>query len=209
MKSLVEKYQEMVTKVFNKEIKGITSSLGLNVTPTLSFKVNNANAEGTVMYVEHMTYVRNTGWFTKVIERTETDSVVHVNAEALKQQCLMYKLTYGSKEVDYDVILILLCHECRHIWQAESQWNKGKQYDTIGLSSMHEDLFGHGSLEAEKDANNWAMDYVTGKRKLLADYIIESQNSTGAFVNTQALREKAIKATNAYNPKWAKLIDKL
>lgn len=209
MKNLKEMYKEMTKKVFNKEINGIATSLGLNVTPTLSFDVSNENAEGTVMYVEHTTYVRNTGWFTKVVDHTETDSVVHVNIEALKKQCLMYKLTCGSKEVDYDVILILLCHECRHIWQAESQWSKGKSYDAFGLNDMHESIFGHGSLEEEKDANNWAMNYVTGKRRVLADYLIESQNSTGIYVDVATLREKALKATNAYNPMWAKLVDKL
>lgn len=207
MKNLTAMYKEMVKKVFDKEINNISKSLGLNVTPTLSFDVSDNNADSTVMYVLHTTYVRNTSWFTKTIERTETDSVVHVNIEALKKQCLMYKLTCGSKEVDYDVILILLCHECRHIWQAESQWSKGKPY--LGFNSMYENIFGHGALEEEKDANNFAMNYVTGKRKLLADYLIEAQNSTGVYVDVSTLREKAIKASNAYNPMWAKLVSKL
>lgn len=208
MKNLTEMYKKIVKNVFDKEINDISTSLGLNVNVTLSFDVSNSNADGTVMYTEHTTYVRN-NWFTKIVERTETDGIVHVNIKALKKQCLMYKLICGSKEVDYDVILILLCHECRHIWQAESQWSKGKPYDTLGLNNIHETMFGHGSLEEEKDANNFALNYVTGKRKLLADYIIEAQNSTGAYVDVKALREKALKASNAYNPTWAKLVNKL
>lgn len=194
-------YKEKVEEVFRKEIEGIAEALKLKVMPSLSFTEESSDA---IMYVEHRTFVHS-GYLTKRIVHTETDGVIHVSLKALQEQCLSYKLMCGTLEADYDVILIFLCHECRHIWQAENQWHVGRIYDPQGRN-VQANVFGHGALEEEKDANDWMLSYMSGKRKLLADYIVASQNATGVIVDVEVLQSKALKTAYAYNPEWVKRI---
>lgn len=143
------------------------------------------------------------GMFSGTITKTICNYELKINEKALQKQLDAYYQTFGSKQAVYDSLYLTVCHELRHMWQYESQWFVGKEYNSL-RSMTQEMVEGHGSLEEEEDANLFAIEMAERKgMKELGEFLEILQRTAGAlFVDkdsTKELHKKRTEVTKKYN----------
>ena len=133
--------------IIKEAIVNCTKDLGLKQHPTV--KVVDTT-ETYVMAATGIIYAK--GLFIKTITRTECNYVLHINKNSIKGMLKKYKNIFGNKQAAYDYVYLIVCHELRHMWQYQEQFQVGET--TGGFDTM--ELFdGHGSTPVEADANKY------------------------------------------------------
>lgn len=193
--------KNLANETIKAAIKDMTNELKLKQRPKVVFETVDEDfvmaATGTVSYT-----TRN--WFDKIITKTECDYVLHINKKAVNNMISMYCMMFGNKQASYDGLYLLVCHELRHMWQYQEQFQVGDKFDSLHttLSELSE---GHGASRVEKDANEWML--LIAKRKgweELGHFMEMSQRSMGLYnqVDTEfnkTMRQHGVNAMKNYN----------
>lgn len=188
-------------ETINNAIDDTMNVLRLKKRPTISTNVDGNDsfvmaAGGTINY--------KGGFFgTGTIVKTECNYILKINEKALKRQLNSYYQAFGNKQAVYDGLYLTVCHELRHMWQYESQWYVGKEYNPLKETTQRM-LEGHGTLEEEADANKFATEMATAKGiRELGEYLDLLQRTAGVmFVDkdtVKELREKRTEVAKKYN----------
>lgn len=156
-----KKAEAKVRKVWEREKDNIVRDLKLSTTPTLAFE-NNKEASA-VMYINTRVEYE-ASLFTRTITKQSTDGIVHVNTVAVAENINnLHAVLY--RDIADEFILALLRHECRHIYQCESDFSVGKVENVF---SINMGIFeGHGSSPDEIDANIYAICAAANKKQRL------------------------------------------
>lgn len=163
-------------ETIKQAIKDVVKELGLKKHPVIKFDFSEESS--WVMMATGTIYAK--GLFNKVITKTETDYVLHINKKACNNMMKGYTLSFGNKQVAYDCLYLLICHELRHMWQYQEQFTVGSTRNDF--SGINELFYGHGSLDVEKDANDWMIKIAEKKGiKHLAVYMELEQRAGGTF----------------------------
>lgn len=141
--------KELFIKIFDEHIDNIVNDLSLKRRPDYEFVDDNNDF---VMATGGM--FECSGFFSKIIVESNADYVLKVNTKALRRMLIRYRLTFGKKAVT-DIIVVLLLHECRHMWQYQGNFFIGKEYNSLNASKTSS-LYVHGYVEEEMDANEYA-----------------------------------------------------
>ena len=186
-------------EVIEKAIDDAMTVLQLKKHPTIS--ITNDINENYVMAAGGTIHYK--GMFSGTITKTVCSYELKVNEKALQKQLDVYYQTFGSKQAVYDSLYLTVCHELRHMWQYESQWFVGKEYNSFN-GMTQEMIEGHGSLEEEEDANLFATEMAERKGiKELGEFLEILQRTAGAlFVDkerTKELRKKRTEVAKKYN----------
>ena len=151
------KFKELTTKetkklfirVFDEHIDNIVNDLTLKRRPEYKFVDDNNDfvmATGGTFEC--------TGFFPKIIAKSNADYILKINIKALKRMLIKYRLLFGKKSMT-DIVVVLLLHECRHMWQYQGTFFIGKEYNDLNASKTSS-LYVHGYVEEEMDANEYA-----------------------------------------------------
>lgn len=162
--------EKLIYEVWEENKEEITKTLNLKRTPTLKLEYD--RTDSAIMYVQTLFTTRG-HFFNKVIEKAETDYIVHVCVPTLVRQANMTlkKSLRKRKEASKGILKFLFCHELRHIWQAENGFMVGRLYEEMDLSFIN----GHGEKVQERDANSFA--------ETMADDVFERKLFTLLTVN--------------------------
>lgn len=189
-------------KMIKSAIKYVTKDLGLIQCPTVKIESNLGNGNIAYVMAATGTIYYEGGLFNQVITRTESDYVLHINKDALNRQMKVYTVAFGNKQAAYDYVYLLVCHELRHMWQYQEQYQVGTKRKVF---DMTETLYGHGADKLEMDANSYMIE-VANRRNIghLAEYMEIEQRYEGIFnqISTEFYKEvktKNLKALKHYN----------
>lgn len=189
-------------KMIKSAIKYVVKDLGLTQYPTVKIESNLGDGNDTyVMASTGLIYYKGP-LFNQIVSKTESDYVLHINKDSLNKQIKRYTIGFGNKQAAYDYVYLLVCHELRHMWQYQEQYqvgNKRKVFD------MTETLYGHGADKLEMDANSYMIE-IANRRNIghLAEYMeieqryegISNQLSTNFY---KEVKTKNLKALKHYN----------
>lgn len=196
----VMKSTNTAKEVMKQAIKDMTKELNLKQYPTVTIETEDKNYVMAATGTLHLTG----GLFHKTIVRTESDYVLHVNKNAINRQIKRYAYTFGNKQAAYDCLYLLICHELRHMWQYQEQYQVGSEYDELHIS-ISESFNGHGSTPEEIDANNWMIKVAENKGlKYLACYM-ELEQRAGGLCNhynadfSEEVANTYLETVEAYN----------
>lgn len=141
----------ILNQVVANELPLIVKDLGLHHIPTIN---GNCNDNSVVMSVTGNVWTSHSllSFFTETIVKTEAIYEINVNYKVLRQmQLSVFLMTLNPRAV-YDITVILLKHECRHIWQYQEGFYIGRKQDTFRFS-----LEAYGANPEERDANDYAI----------------------------------------------------
>ena len=156
-----KKAEAKVRKVWEREKENIVRDLRLSTVPTLVFEDD--KGVSAVMYVNTRVEYKSS-LFTRTITKQSTDYIVHVNSAAVAENINNLHAVL-CRDIAGEFILALLRHECRHIYQCESDFNVGKVENTFSLNM--DILNGHGASPEEIDANIYAICAAANKKQRL------------------------------------------
>lgn len=189
-------------KMIKSAIKYVTKDLGLTQCPIVKIESNLGNENTTYVMAATGTIYYEGGLFNQVITRTESDYILHINKNALNRQMKVYTVAFGNKQAAYDYVYLLVCHELRHMWQYQEQYQVGTKRKVF---DMTETLYGHGADKLEMDANSYMIE-IANRRNIghLAEYMeieqryegISNQISTEFYKEVKAKNLKALKHYN-------------
>lgn len=189
-------------KMIKSAIKYVTKDLGLTQYPTVKIESNLGNGNTTYVMAATGTIYYKGGLFDQVITKTESDYVLHINKDSLNRQMKVYTVAFGNKQAAYDYVYLLVCHELRHMWQYQEQYQVGTKRKVF---DMTETLYGHGADKLEMDANSYMIE-VANRRNIghLAEYMEIEQRYEGISnqISTEFYKEvktKNLKALKHYN----------
>ena len=190
------KFKELTTKetkklfirVFDEHIDNIVNDLTLKRRPEYKFVDDNNDfvmATGGTFEC--------TGFFPKIIAKSNADYILKINIKALKRMLIKYRLLFGKKSMT-DVIIVLLSHECRHMWQYQESFFIGKEYNSLDDSTAAL-LYGHGGIPQEKDANEYAclLAKTKGSDIFALSFVIKAEQEKG-----KGIQEAVKNAKNEY-----------
>lgn len=184
-------------------IKYAAKDLELAKYPKVIFKNNLGDGNNTFIMASENKYYYQGFLFDRVITKTETNYILYINKDAFINCYRRHILMFGSVQAANDYMYLLVCHELRHMWQAENQFTIGDKYNDIFPIFT---LEGHGCTKTERDANAYMIE--VGKRKNLkdlAEYIEVEQriiDTTTIFDSSKLYDElmiKQFKAIKNYN----------
>jgi len=139
-------------------LERIAKDLKLDKVPTIVY-----DGEGDyVMAASGQVWARG-NLFHETVTKTESDYVIHVNTKALADTQRQYCMLTLNPQIMTDITLILLKHECRHIWQYQNQFTVGDVREKFSFR-----LEAHGDSKVERDANEYAVQKSKGRRYILA-----------------------------------------
>lgn len=144
--------QDRVIKVWDRIKSFCTTNLELKEQPTLKF----CKLDGLYMAVNGS--LNYSGIVLKTITSSSTDYVIQVDTEKLATMISLFQylaLFRHQNEIADLVIRHCLLHECRHLYQYQSNWWVGKTINMLLFESPVPT--GYGEKEEEEDANNWAL----------------------------------------------------
>ena len=172
--------------VFNEHIDNIVNDLKLNQRPEYKFVDDNNDF---VMATGGNLTFESYGFFSKIIVESNADYVLKVNIKALKRMLIRYRLVFGKKAVT-DIILVLLLHECRHMWQYQGNFFIGKEYNSLDVSKTSS--YVHGYVEEEMDANKYACYYskTKGNDIFALSLVMKSEQENGKNLKKTAKNAK-------------------
>lgn len=143
--------------------------------------------------------------FRETVVKTSTDYVICVNLKALKTTQKQYFMLCLNPKIMRDITLILLKHECRHLWQYQEQFMVGSVRDVL-MFSFNE---GHGESKVERDANQYAIDTSKGNRIPLAKYAkVMQEKKPMSFMPSLEEISSCHSVIKAYNPVLALFLPK-
>jgi hypothetical protein len=156
---------------------------------------------GCVMCVNNTLKISGYFFSQKIVECI-TDYVIHVNLNAISNTIRFYKqgAFYMNPQITKIVVSQLLYHECRHIWQAQSGFYVGKEYNPF-VTSINK---GHGEEPAEVDANTFAVSMAKNKKeRVIAELQKKSQEVSGKVFGVDIKKEQ-LAFIKEFNPllKW-------
>ncbi len=167
------KAESKVKAVWAKHGEAIAKDLGLAQVPTLVF--DGKREDHALMYVHRTTYYRSS-WGLKTVEREETDYIIHVYAQGIAHNINELHAGLG-RDVAEEFILALLRHECRHLHQIESGFNRGR---AESMFDLHLDMIdGYGAKPGEQDANVYAIDAAQNKKERLVAQLSKAWQDEG------------------------------
>jgi hypothetical protein len=189
----------ILNQVVANELKGIVKDLGLHHIPTIN---GNCNDSSAVMSVTGGVWTSRSlfSFFTETIVKTEAIYEISVNYKALRQvQLSTFLMTLNPRAV-YDITVILLKHECRHIWQYQEGFYIGRKQDAFRFS-----LEAHGASPEEQDANDYAIKTSRSRRtRSMAIFNKATQDEDTLihkhFGPSKEFRVAARKMIATYNP---------
>lgn len=191
---------ELVTKGV---LERIAKNLKLHKVPTIEYEDTDS---------KRVMYACGKEWrdkpifgYTEIVTRTTTDYVIRVNPRVLKETQKQYFMLCLNPKAMRDITLILLKHECRHLWQYQEQFMVGEKRNAFEFKFNE----AHGDSDVERDANQYAIDTSKGNRLYLAKHAKILQEKK-PFCFTASIEE--IKACynviKAYNPVLALFLPK-
>lgn len=113
---------------------------------------------------------------------SSTDGRIKVNAKNLAIKQHDYKKLCGLNKVAYDMTIVLLLHECRHLWQLENGFFNGD-------SAIHISFGPHGQEREEDDANTWVLEHTVGKMHSVAEVMVYEQSYSALSVDDEWRKE--------------------
>lgn len=165
--------------VFNEHIDNIVNDLKLNQRP--EYKFVDDNNEFVMATGGNLTF-EGYGFFSKIIVESNADYVLKVNIKALKRMLIRYRLTFGKKAMT-DIVIVLLLHECRHMWQYQGNFFIGKEYNSLNASKTSS-LYVHGYVEEEMDANEYACcsAKTKGSDIFALSFVMKTEQENGKYI---------------------------
>ena len=135
--------------------------------------------EGTVMETVGFMYkdIENTASVVK----TETEGEIRVNFSILRAAMLQCATVFADRKAALYCLQALVAHEMRHIWQYET----GEYF--VGFPTGVP-----GEEPEEKDANEYAIRFASGKAKVVAKYLKLLQECTGFKCRPDPVKVKAL-----------------
>lgn len=167
--------KNLANETIKRAIKDMTKELNLKHYPKV---INHVEEEFVMAATGTITYAMK-NFCTKVITKTECDYELHINKRAINSMISQYTIGFANKQAAYDCLYLLVCHELRHMWQFQEQFQVGDIMDNFDMTSL---FHGHGANKEEKDANDWML-YIAKKKGLehLACFMECTQRSMGAY----------------------------
>lgn len=193
-----------INETIKKALVDMTKELKLNKYPT----VNIEHIEGGIMAAGGTIYRQNI-FLGGTIIKTECDYVLRINKKATNNIIKRYTIMFGNKQAAYDCVYLLVCHECRHMWQYQEQTMVGKRENYFNITELFD---GHGADPIEQDANKWMISVAERKGlKNLATYIEmeQRQNGLSNMYNVEfkdSMHNSYLTAVNTYNKALSTLI---
>lgn len=141
--------KKAVLKVWNSEKENIINYLSLKEEPKLEF-ASIASLKNVIMQTEIIYLYDKFG----IVTGTEASYKIEVNPFTTGFMVFVNLVATGFKKpkfVSHTTLKFYLCHECRHIWQAQEDFFSGKSLLTYTERE-------YSTRPHEKDANTWACD---------------------------------------------------
>lgn len=193
--------QNLANETIKTAIKDMVKELNLKQYPKVVTETVNEDyvmaASGTVTY-------QTRDWFRKIIIKTECDYTLRINKKAVNNMILAYYIAFGNKQASYDCLYLLVCHELRHMWQYQEQFQVGDEYGSLS-ETLNETANGHGANKVEEDANKWMMS-IAKRHNLeeLASYMELTQRAMGLFNRNsvefyKTMKDKRLNTLKKYN----------
>ena len=187
----------VTNNIIKETIVEVSNELSLKKIPTIDMKYADSNA---VMCATGTVYASGR-LFEKRITRTECDYVLHINKYAVNNMMKRYSLTFGNKRAAYDAVYLLICHELRHMWQYQEQYQVGSTYNDFDFTELS---YGHGAVNVEIDANDFMLKMAKRKGiQCIAEYMEMEQRSNGLLNRTESfyseIRKQLVCTTKQYN----------
>ena len=137
-----------VNETIKHAICEVTKELNLAQYPTIQMDEEN---KSYVMAASGKVYTQ--GFFnSKTVVKTECNYILSINKGTTLRMMKRYARLFGNSKVKYDFLYLIICHDLRHMWQFQEQFQVGEHYDDFNLTGM---FHGHGSSDVETDANYW------------------------------------------------------
>lgn len=182
----------------------IAQNLKLKQVPTIKYEEND-NASYVMIAYGNEWRSKDMFGFSETVTRTSTEYVIGVNVKALKAAQREYFMMCLNPKIMRDITLILLKHECRHLWQYQEQYMVG---NTHNIFDMHFNE-GHGESKEERDANRYAINTSKGNRLCLAKHVKVVQERKPICYTVSAEEVSACRnVVRAYNPILALFLPK-
>ena len=154
-----ESIKKLVNEVWKENKDSIVKDLNLKKEPTINF----TNLDGAVMATVHTYRVQG---YAKTIIETESSYVIDVDIKAVRDTINYYlgMITFRPfSNIGMMVVKQLLCHESRHIYQAQEGFYIGK--DTL-FADYRSAFEGYGNRPQELDANEWALTRASNEKEV-------------------------------------------
>ena len=184
------KLDKKVEAIMHSAINDCMNVLKLKQRPDIEI-VDSTDERFVMMAMGEFTY----NPLTRAILQCENANLIKVNVTAIEQEMQLYYQKFG-KQAGYDYIYLSMCHEMRHLWQYETGWYIGKQYNPA-QDELTRNISGHGSLDEEVDANQFATKMAIPKGiQALAEFMEATQRIAGLlYVDSNTRRTIRNKAT--------------